>query len=118
VPLTADVMQHSDGFGVSPTSARVNGYTLPNAWPMDSVSQVFNADGTPYTADQAKQCFAGDPEKDFACMAGQNLHFSYTYQPGSRYWPFQWIEFSVYTFMAALLAAFGLWWVRRRASLS
>jgi hypothetical protein len=41
-------------------------------------------------------------------------HEAITYQPGSRYWDFQWIELAIY--LAAALAVVGLcvWWVRRR----
>ncbi|HTJ33789.1 MAG TPA: ABC transporter permease subunit [Dactylosporangium sp.] len=117
VAFAADVMEHADGFGMNPTSAHLIGYTMPGTWPMQGVSQVYNADGTPYTAAQARECMKGDPAEDMACTAEQNLHFSYTYQPGHRYWPFQWIETAAYTVLAALLAAFGLWWVRRRITL-
>jgi hypothetical protein len=84
----------------------------------ESVNQVYNADGTPFTVKQARPCMTGDRDSDMACMAKQDLHFVYTYQPGSRYWPFQWVETSAYTMLAVLLCAFGPWWVRHRVSLS
>lgn len=37
-----------------------------------------------------------------------------SYQPGSRYWPFQWIEFGWLVALAALLLAASLWLLRRR----
>jgi hypothetical protein len=42
------------------------------------------------------------------------LHTLVTYQPGSRFWPFQWAEMGV--FLAAALALCGLtyWWLRRQ----
>jgi hypothetical protein len=42
------------------------------------------------------------------------FHEVITYQPGSRYWDFQWLELGIY--LAAALAVVGLciWWVRRR----
>jgi ABC-type transport system involved in multi-copper enzyme maturation permease subunit len=117
VQYSADVMQHARGFGVNPTrGATVLGYTLPGTWPMQETARIYNADGTPYTVEQARTCMAGDPDKDFACMEAQNLHFSYTYQPGSRYWPFQWIELSAYGVLALLLAGLSFWWLRRRTS--
>lgn len=36
------------------------------------------------------------------------------YQPGSRYWAFQWIEFGIFVLLAAVLIALSIWWVRRR----
>ncbi|MBO2454634.1 ABC transporter permease subunit [Actinomadura barringtoniae] len=37
-----------------------------------------------------------------------------TYQPSSRFWTFQVIETGIYTALAALLAGFSFWWIRRR----
>ncbi|MET7471633.1 hypothetical protein ACFYON_24550 [Micromonospora sp. NPDC005686] len=37
------------------------------------------------------------------------------YQPNRRFWAFQWIELALHLGAAGLLAAFGLWHVRRRA---
>jgi ABC-2 family transporter protein len=44
------------------------------------------------------------------------VHTLVTYQPGSRFWPFQWAEMGV--FLAAALALCGLtyWWLRRQYS--
>ena len=51
-----------------------------------------------------------------ACVAklSKVLHTLVTYQPGSRFWPFQWAEMGV--FLAAALALCGLtyWWLRRK----
>jgi hypothetical protein len=44
----------------------------------------------------------------------ENFHMLITYQPGSRFWTFQWYETSIYVIAGALLCAFSLWWVRRR----
>jgi hypothetical protein len=38
------------------------------------------------------------------------------YQPGSRFWPFQWIEGSWLLALSALLIAVTIWLVRRRAT--
>ncbi|GAA2326281.1 ABC transporter permease subunit [Dactylosporangium salmoneum] len=116
VQFDASVMPHSDGFGINPTGARIIGYTMPGAWSMSSFSDVLNADGSPYTSTQARQCMTGEPDKDFECMAGQHLRFAYSYQPGSRYWPFQWIELSAYLVLAGLLSAFAFLWIRRRTA--
>jgi hypothetical protein len=39
-----------------------------------------------------------------------------TYQPGSRFWPFQWIEGGWLFVLSALLIAAAVWLVRRRAA--
>ncbi|MET0136274.1 MAG: hypothetical protein ABW215_22040 [Kibdelosporangium sp.] len=79
-------------------------------------NQVFNADGTPYTTEQADQCRQRDPQAGMACTARQNLHFSYTYQPADRYWRFQWIELSAFLGLTLLLAGFGLRRIRAYSS--
>jgi hypothetical protein len=42
------------------------------------------------------------------------FHQTITYQPASRYWPFQWAETGVFVVLALALAAFSAWWIRRR----
>jgi hypothetical protein len=39
-----------------------------------------------------------------------------TYQPGSRFWPFQWIEGGWLLALSVLLIAATVWLVRRRAT--
>ncbi|GAA4716282.1 ABC transporter permease subunit [Phytohabitans rumicis] len=116
VAFDEDAMSRSDAFGMNERGATIVGYTMPGAWSLTGEAKVLNADGTPYTLQQAQACQKGLPLESMACMAGQNLHFSYTYQPADRYWPFQWIELSVYLVVTLLLAAFGFWWIRYRSS--
>jgi hypothetical protein len=37
-----------------------------------------------------------------------------SYQPDSRYWPFQWIELGWLTILSVLLLAASIWLLRRR----
>jgi hypothetical protein len=37
-----------------------------------------------------------------------------TYQPSSRFWPFQWYETAIYAALAFGLAGFCFWWLRHR----
>ncbi len=36
-----------------------------------------------------------------------------SYQPASRYWPFQWYETAIFLGVALVLGGFCIWWVRR-----
>jgi len=45
-----------------------------------------------------------------------NFHQVLTYQPASRFWPFQWIEGSIYLAVGLALCAFSYWWLRRRVA--
>jgi ABC-type transport system involved in multi-copper enzyme maturation permease subunit len=48
------------------------------------------------------------------CINSFHLQSLFTYQPASRFWMFQWYELGSFVVLSALLAAFSLWWVRRR----
>jgi hypothetical protein len=50
------------------------------------------------------------------CVASiaAKFHAVVTYQPSSRYWPFQGIETGIYLAAALALAGFSFWWVRHR----
>jgi ABC-type transport system involved in multi-copper enzyme maturation permease subunit len=47
------------------------------------------------------------------CVNSFHLREIVTYQPVSRYWTFQWMEFGSFFVLAALLSAFSIWWIRR-----
>lgn len=47
-----------------------------------------------------------------SCFAG--YHQSTTYQPGSRYWAFQWYETALFVGLAVALIVVSYWWLRRR----
>ena len=44
------------------------------------------------------------------------FHLAVTYQPASRYWPFQWYETSIFVGLALVLAGFCPWWIHPRRS--
>jgi hypothetical protein len=48
------------------------------------------------------------------CIDKLHIRAVVTYQPASRYWAFQWYETGIFIGLALLLAAFCVWWVRRR----
>jgi hypothetical protein len=116
VAFNEDAMSRSDIFTINDRGAMIIGYTMAGTWSLTDEAKVLNADGTPHTDQQAKACNKGSPAEDMACTAAQNLHFSYMYQPADRYWPFQWIELSMYLALTLLLAALGFLRIRHRTS--
>ena len=44
-----------------------------------------------------------------SCLAG--YHQTMTYQPPSRYWPFQWDETALFAGVAVILIVFCFWWI-------
>lgn len=57
----------------------------------------------------------GGPGAFLACLARNGVRAAVTYQPGSRYWTFQWYETAIFLVLAAVLATFCYWRVSRRA---
>jgi hypothetical protein len=44
------------------------------------------------------------------------FHQVASYQPASRYWPFQWFELGIFIGLSLLLTGLSIWWVRSRLS--
>jgi hypothetical protein len=57
----------------------------------------------------------GDPNDPFHYLLQHGYTQWLSYQPNSRYWPFQWIELTWLALVALLLLATAVWLVRRRA---
>lgn len=57
-------------------------------------------------------------ERGAPCAATGSCLQGYTqrlvYQPGSRYWPFQWTEVGLFTVVGLLLVGFCFWWMAGR----
>jgi hypothetical protein len=53
---------------------------------------------------------------DCVSKVGVTYHQLVTYQPGSRYWAFQWFEFAIFVGAAAVLGAVCFWAIRHRLS--
>ncbi|MGH9092033.1 MAG: transporter [Acidimicrobiales bacterium] len=130
------------GFVVSPTGGVVMTVSPPdvaNAWPL-SASVVDGAGRSPTPQVLARTCptvarGGGAPAPALgvggahhvrpapgggfqACVEhlAARYHVVMTYQPASRYWPFQAYETALFVLAAVALAALGVWWVRRRAA--
>jgi hypothetical protein len=88
---------------------------MPGAW--IGSSQVTTAAGSTSLGPSPAGC---GPSSSFtACQAAiSRLHLRQViiYQPGSRFWAFQWYETGIYLAVALALAGFCVWWVRRRVS--
>jgi hypothetical protein len=52
---------------------------------------------------------------DCVAKVGATYHEVVAYQPGSRYWAFQWYELAIFLGAALVLAGVCIWWVRRLA---
>jgi len=50
------------------------------------------------------------------CLSQHGYTWWASYQPGSRFWPFQWIEGGWLLALSVLLIAATVWLVRRRAA--
>jgi hypothetical protein len=84
----------------------------PGAWLLSS--EPINAAGQPVTATPAA-CLALPMTKESSegpyldCLASHGVREAITYQPASRYWPFQWIETGIFLALALALAWFCFW---------
>jgi ABC-type transport system involved in multi-copper enzyme maturation permease subunit len=116
VAVTTAVLNNGVGIHLNDNNTfDIQGYVADGAWSLGFSSPLYKADGSPYLSADAKPCLIpGDKDASDACTVAQNLHFKYTYQPGSRYWTFQWIELSMFVALSLLLAVFGFFWLRRR----
>jgi ABC-type transport system involved in multi-copper enzyme maturation permease subunit len=116
VAFNADTkVDHFSAGGNGEGSVTIAGYTnaVPGAWILSRETPLLDAAGNPVTRKQISSCMSGDLREDMACLAGQDLHFTVTYQPADRYWSFQWLEFAAYLFLAGLLAGFTFWRIQR-----
>jgi hypothetical protein len=86
----------------------------PGAWILSS--GAINAAGQPVSTVPAS-CVPPPPAKPpdpGQCMASRGIREAITYQPVSRYWPFQWIETAIFLTLALALAGFCFWRLGRR----
>jgi hypothetical protein len=57
---------------------------------------------------------AKNPLKECVVKLSATFHEVTSYQPGSRYWPFQWYELGIYLAAALILTGLSVWWVKKR----
>ncbi len=111
------------------TPVPTNALTLPNsAW---AVNQWYTKDGTFAFTSHGSQIFqavrdlcpgsigGSDPstmQSPAQCLTQHGYTLWTSYQPGSRFWPFQWIEGGWLLALSTLLIATTVWLVHRRTS--
>ena len=105
-----------NNLGVSATA------NIPGAWVYSN--QVTTSGGSTSLGLAPKTCVSGRANSPTggpthvckAAIGRLDLRQVVVYQPGSRYWAFQWLETAMYLVLALLLAGFCIWWTRRRLS--
>ncbi len=86
----------------------------PGAWILSS--GAVNAAGNPVgtTPAACMQAVQSSESSRLDCLASHGIRIAVTYQPASRYWPFQWIETGIFLALALALAGFCFWRLGRR----
>ena len=123
VAMSAEAINAARGLGSITGAAVVKGVVVDDAWVTDA-SELRTADGRPLSRTEFDRCFTDPPRTGAtgtfgdtaACLGALDLHIDVEYQPNKRYWPFQWLELSLYLGTGALLLLCGRWVVRRRAA--
>ena len=132
LPLDPDRTGYGSGgnilFGVGPSVLDPEPPNLPNAW-IQSIHVVDSAGA----ALPDRVLLATCPElghqgtgpagpvsepvrqqmHDCVSRIGETYHQVVTYQPGERYWTFQWLELGLFTLFAVLLGGFAHYYLRR-----
>jgi hypothetical protein len=89
---------------------------LPGAWILTNTTVT--PTGQEFTGPvDPVQCGSQAPMQTCMDWLGTlNLRQALTYQPASRFWAMQWAETGIFLALAAALAGFCFWWLRRRAA--
>jgi hypothetical protein len=67
-------------------------------------------------ADPARCGRSAPPDSCEKWVGGLGLRQRLVYQPAGHFWGLQWAEAGVFLVLAAALAAWGFWWLRRRVA--
>lgn len=109
-PLGSDINE----FLISVPSDKV---TVLGAWHQAGAwvlsDKTITSAGTVFTGPATKACLQGTQQQCNAWLASKHLRQLVTFQPGSRFWAFQWYETAIFVLLAAALAVFCAWRVRR-----
>lgn len=88
------------------------GFSNHDAWLLSG--QTLTSAGHPFTGPATHACLAGSFQACVASLAQLHLRQLVVYQPGSRYWQFQWYETAIFVAVAAALALFCMMRISRR----
>ncbi|TDB81946.1 ABC transporter permease subunit [Micromonospora sp. KC721] len=123
VQMTADAINRARSLGSITGGAAIGGLELPDAW-ITETSRLLTPDGRQLSDAAFNECLDNAPKTGASgtfgdtavCLGDLDLHVTLAYQPNQRFWPFQWIELTLYLGLTALLAAVGLGRIHRRVS--
>jgi hypothetical protein len=115
VPLNLDRLR---GLGWSDNGGRMfldADADVPGAWVLSNT--VVTSDGKPFTGPANLAVCNRDALPKLCAQWVGTLHLrqSLSYQPATRFWALQWREMTLYLIVAALLAMFCYWRLRRRS---
>ncbi|MEV4631030.1 ABC transporter permease subunit [Micromonospora sp. NPDC049523] len=108
--VTAETVRNLSFLG---SEADIGGLRISDAWVV-STSKLLNSDGQPVELDRYRACITGVFDAIADCMGNLDLQVRVAYQPGERYWDFQWLESAIFLVAAVALAGFGLWRIQGR----
>lgn len=83
----------------------------PGAWVLSD--KTITPAGNVFTGPATNTCLQGTPQQCNAWLASKHLRQLVTFQPGSRFWAFQWYETAIFVLLAVALAVFCAWRIRR-----
>lgn len=106
--MTADTIRNLSFLG---DRADVEGLRAPGIWVVSN-SRLLTADGRTVDLDRYHGCLSGQFDAMAQCLAALDLHVDVAYQPGERYWRFQWLESLLFLGVGLALAGLAMWRIR------
>lgn len=94
----------------------VHGRSVQGAWTV--TNDVITSTGARFTgpADLTACGRNGQPGQCEQWLGSLGLRQDLVYHPAGDFWPLQWAEAGVFVGLAAVLASFCFWWIRRRVA--
>ena len=84
----------------------------PGAWILSN--QTVTPSGHLFTGPATQACLGNNTGACMNWIASKHLRTVVTYQPASRFWAFQWLDFGIFLVLAVALGALCAWWLNRR----